>query len=286
MVQSMGFFLVALLSAFPVARAATAMPSNDEVCAAGRRDAAQGAGMIQLPTQRKLLQDTQTSSTDFRMLGNGPPCTCDKGTVGWKLPERKDGRCVFIDLGANNGNTFHAFLTNQLNNAQTCANHSGNFQAHLVEANPKFDIPLQAVAAEHAGKVTSFHSHAAYMCESRTSFHLDAQAASVGSSMADNKESVKDGVLVTVPTMNVLKMVFETIIPEDNFILKMDIEGAEWDILPCLAQVDYASKIDTLLVEIHNSSWGKVGTNQDQMSAAIESLKAKGVNIPKYHSLG
>merc|ERR1719291_1236610 len=49
-------------------------------------------------------------------------------------------------------------------------------------------------------------------------------------------------------------------IPGDWVMVKMDIEGAEWDILPCLALAPAASLVDRLFVEIHNQSMGSTGT--------------------------
>ena len=69
-------------------------------------------------------------------------------------------------------------------------------------------------------------------------------------------------VKVTVPTINLNRLVYETTIPADWVIVKMDIEGAEWNILPCLAQSAATSKVVALYMEVHPASWGMFGTTE------------------------
>ena len=67
---------------------------------------------------------------------------------------------------------------------------------------------------------------------------------------------------VTVSTINLNRLVYELTIPADWVIVKMDIEGAEWNILPCLAQSAATSKVVALFMEVHPSSWGMFGTTE------------------------
>ena len=48
-------------------------------------------------------------------------------------PARTEPRCVFIDLGAADGNTFDSFLANGYGPVKNCPRH-GEWQAILVEA--------------------------------------------------------------------------------------------------------------------------------------------------------
>merc|ERR1719240_1016859 len=95
-----------------------------------------------------------------------------------------------------------------------------------------------------------------------------------GSSLSTNHQDTKKSGLqkVTVPTANLMKILYENTIPGDYVILKMDIEGAEWDILPCLADANDANLIDRLLVEVHPQNWGNAGTTQPVLDAALASL--------------
>lgn len=225
-----------------------------------------------------------TGSATVNATRSQPPCGCDPDDV-WKPPSRTAGKCVFIDLGAANGNSFEEFLNNKYGPVANCA----DWEAVLVEANPLFDEPLKSVQAKYPGKVQALFSTAAYMCEAQTSFYLDTVnvqqnfwGSSLSSSHADVQASGK--VKVTVPTINLNRLVYETTIPADWVIVKMDIEGAEWDIVPCLAQSAAASKVDALYMEVHPASWGMVGTTEQGLSDAKHVLLAKGVQIPDYFS--
>jgi len=67
-------------------------------------------------------------------------------------------------------------------------------------------------------------------------------------------------------------------------MLKMDIEGVEWDVLPCMAQASSSALVDRLYLEQHPAEWGMVGTTPTEMETAKNTLRSKGVDIPDYFS--
>lgn len=215
------------------------------------------------------------------------PCTCVASDPSWKPCARTVPRCVFIDLGAANGNTFNYFMQNGYGEVAKCP--SAQWSAVLVEANPRFNTQLQAVGGQHPGQVNVMSSTAAYMCEAKTSFFLDTVNTNNnfwGSSMSSSHPDVqKSGQQkVTVPTMNLNRILHEQTIPGDWVMVKMDIEGSEWDVLPCTAKSPSASLIDRLYLEQHDASWGMGGTTPAQMEVAKAELRSKGVDIPNYFS--
>jgi hypothetical protein len=70
----------------------------------------------------------------------------------------------------------------------------------------------------------------------------------------------------------------------------MDVEGAEYEIIPHMAEMRAWSVVDYLLVEWH--PWALKGGNwpeeialvEERAKAALEKLKSKGVKIPEYNS--
>mmetsp|Transcript_36430 Transcript_36430/g.68135 ORF Transcript_36430/g.68135 Transcript_36430/m.68135 type:complete len:291 (-) Transcript_36430:77-949(-) len=220
-----------------------------------------------------------------------PTCTCQTANPEWKPCKRTTPKCVFIDLGAADGNTFKVFLEDGYGAVSNCTeNGPGAWEAILVEANPNFNDKLKAEAAKYpSGYVHAMTSTAAYMCEAKTSFYLDTvndEHNNWGSSMSENHVDVvaSGKVQVTVPTMNINRLLYEQTIPADRVILKMDIEGAEWDIVPCLANSPSASLIDIFLLEVHNGAFGNIGTTVEQMQAAQATLVSKNVSMPAYFS--
>jgi len=215
------------------------------------------------------------------------PCGCVAEDPSWKPCARTTPRCVFIDLGAADGNSFNHFMQNGYGPVANCP--SNQWSAVLVEANPRFDSQLATVGKEHSN-VKVMSATAAYMCEAKTSFFLDTVNTEKnywGSSMSPSHPDVKKSGAkqkVTVPTMNLNRILFEQTIPGDWVMVKMDIEGSEYDVLPCLAEAPAASLVDRLYLEQHDPTWGMIGTTPAQMEAAKAELRRKGVDIPKYFS--
>jgi len=216
------------------------------------------------------------------------PCHCTPHDPSWTQCLRLVPKCIFIDLGAADGNTLREFQKDGYGPVANCPSH-GDYQAYLVEANPRFSHDLDEAVAHSKGKVHAFASSAAYMCEAKTSFYLDTKNTQHnfwGSSMSkSHPDAQKSGLSkVTVPTVNLMRLLYEETIPEDYVIVKMDIEGAEWDVVPCLAGSSEASLIDRLFLEEHPKEWQTGHTTQAMMDDAKAELKSKGVDIPEYFS--
>lgn len=237
-------------------------------------------------TAQLLAAQHQDVSSNTKM-----PCKCELSNPKWKKCERTTPRCVFIDLGAADGNTFQFFMKDGYGLKSQCP--SQDWSAILVEANPRFDKPLGDIGQSNKAKVEVRSSTAAYMCEATTSFYLDTvnhEKNYWGSSMNNKAPDVQRSgqTKVTVPTANLNRIIYEETIPGDWVMLKMDIEGSEYDVLPCLADSDSAKLVDRLYLEEHShlprDSWGMAGTTPQEFAQAKQKLKAKGVDIPDYFS--
>lgn len=234
-------------------------------------------------------RSAQTQNMSFT-LASGPTCKCMPSNPTWSQTSRTSPKCIFIDLGAANGNTFEDFLNDRYGPVKNCAHGTGDYEAFLVEANPRFANDLTSLQKKYPQKVHALPSTAAYMCEGTTTFYLDTVTTEHnywGSSMSANHQDVqKSGAKqkVTVPTSNLMKILSENTIPDDYVIVKMDIEGAEWDILPCLAESPLAKKIDRLYLEQHPSSWSVSQPAEDSMPKTKAKLANQGVDMPGYFS--
>lgn len=233
---------------------------------------------------------TSGNITDLHAVGaksTGMPCQCVSSASTWVPCARTVPKCVFIDLGAADGNTLKDWVAGKYGPLANCPNKQ--WEASLVEANPLFDKPLKQMEVTYPGSVHAHDSTAAYMCEAKTSFYLDTTNHANnywGSSMSENHIDAQASghQKVTVPTLNIIKLIHETTIPGDYVVLKMDIEGAEWDVVPCLADSNVVPLIDRFLVEVHPKEWGNAGTTEQGFQQAIAKLRAAGVDIPTYHS--
>lgn len=208
------------------------------------------------------------------------PCQCVANDPTWKATTRTVPKCIFIDLGAAHGNSFQQFLANDYGPVANCPN--GQWEAILVEANPQFDAQLATVATTYPGAIHVKSSTAAYMCPATTSFAIDPDVSHNrwGSSM----KATFDGNMVTVPTINVNQLIAENVLPGDWVMLKVDIEGAEYDVIPCLAQFTQLNKLDIIFMEEHGWLQGDSAYTPAQFNAAKASIAAAGVKMPAYNS--
>eukprot|EP00931_Biecheleriopsis_adriatica_P050611 TRINITY_DN29318_c0_g1_i1.p1 TRINITY_DN29318_c0_g1~~TRINITY_DN29318_c0_g1_i1.p1 ORF type:complete len:286 (+),score=58.65 TRINITY_DN29318_c0_g1_i1:94-951(+) len=241
---------------------------------------------VTLQEKRAAQNKNEVAAHTANNDANKAPCNCETSNPAWKKTERTKAKCVFIDLGANNGNSLDAFLKNTYGNVADCPN-GGEWEAYLVEANPRFTSDLENWSSRYPGKVTNFGSTAAYMCNGKTTFYLqDKNVGNYwGSSMSKQHQDVQNGKHpVSVLTKNLMQIIHESTIQADKVIVKMDIEGAEFDIVPCLAKYPELNLLDSLFVEVHDASWGMVGNTREQLQQALDQLKSKGVSVPDYSS--
>lgn len=213
---------------------------------------------------------------------------CETSNPAWVACTRVPAKCIFIDLGAADGNTFATFLSGGFGPVHQCPS-GGQWEAYLVEANPRFNTPLQELVAKYPGIVQAPLSTAVYSCEAETNFYLDTTNYGTnywGSSLSTAHPDVQKSGLQEVPVhlMNLNRLLYENTIPGDWVMVKMDIEGAEWDILPCLSKAPAASLIDRLYIEEHSPAFSLMGTTPQEMQTAKALLKQRGVDIPEYYS--
>lgn len=236
-------------------------------------------------SQQNSTATTRARQSDKRSM-SGPPCTCESDSKSWTKCARTTPKCVFIDLGAADGNSFKTFLAGGFGALGACP--GGKWEAILVEANPFFKNDLQKLAGKYDGGVRSMASTAAYMCEGSTTFHVDTKTYPQynywGSSLSNaaGKKYLDSEVKVALANLN--RLLYENSIAGDTVIVKMDIEGAEWDILPCLAQSPEVTLLDKLFMEVHASQYSLAGTTTQAFNQAVLALKKQGVIIPNYHS--
>eukprot|EP00403_Amphidinium_massartii_P042716 CAMPEP_0178451490 /NCGR_PEP_ID=MMETSP0689_2-20121128/43716_1 /TAXON_ID=160604 /ORGANISM="Amphidinium massartii, Strain CS-259" /LENGTH=325 /DNA_ID=CAMNT_0020077087 /DNA_START=1 /DNA_END=978 /DNA_ORIENTATION=+ len=240
--------------------------------------------------QQQVVSDSDRSGMNGTRSSahlRAPSCGCEANNAAWVPCARTIPECVFIDLGAANGNTFQQFIQNGYGPVANCP--SAKWRAVLVEANPRFNVDLANLATYYGASIDAKAGTAAYMCEGQTSFYVDTKNVQQnywGSSMSPNHPDAQASghQQVVVPTMNLNRYLYENTIPGDWVMVKMDIEGAEWDVVPCLAQSPAASLIDRMYLEEHPQSFAETQTTPEQMQAAKATLASLGVDIPAYFS--
>jgi len=184
--------------------------------------------------------------------------------------------CIFMDLGAANGDAFRDFLRGSYGKIAECP--GGKWKSTLIEANPQFDSQLANATKEYNDAVRLKMSTAAYMCDSEAQLYTDnshkdhrhwRSSLSPGSARNTTK----------VHVVNLNRILYEDTIPGDHVLVKMDIGGAEWDVLPCLSKSPMSNLVDALFIEEHSQSQSMAGSSEDDMKYALARLEQIGVQI-------
>lgn len=165
-------------------------------------------------------------------------------------------RGVLIDLGANCGNSYLSFK--ELFAKQQRPEH---FTYYLFEPNPYlFDKYLSGWSDDEdviALKV------AGWIQDGTTSFYLDTNEADKpcdphsnknprgASSLLKDEYHPRSGERITVTTIDMNAWILEHVKPDDYCVLKVDIEGAEYELLRHLMMGGSMKLVDELYVEFH-----------------------------------
>ncbi len=154
-------------------------------------------------------------------------------------------RSIRIDCGANRGIV--------LNEAAIQLPH---FEHIAYEANPRLIPTLLAVRDRHPDVRITIRHAAVWTQDGEIDFYLtdeDADPNHEGSTLALGKSTggVRYDAPVRVPCVDLDRVLREETSPGDTIILKMDIEGAEYDVLERLLDTGSINRLSALLVETH-----------------------------------
>ncbi|KAJ5364855.1 uncharacterized protein N7496_010568 [Penicillium cataractarum] len=239
-------------------------------------------------------------------------------------------RYIFIDIGANRADTLEVFLKQksakfeydfprpdwatydqagehaQSNlksygsvNILTKLKSSLELEIHLFEANPHFNAALLHAKERHVElgvQVEIYPSTVADIKDGTRIFYLDTVntahdfwGSSIYASHPDVVRSKNNG--TELSTVNLSRWLLMNTLPRDFVVVKMDVEGSEYELVPHMAEMGVSAVLDYLLVEWHPSVIDKADLPEDEvtfrharMKAAEEKLKAEGVNMPHYDS--
>ena len=151
----------------------------------------------------------------------------------------------FIDCGANKG----ADVLNFKNNYEFGEdNFWEEYKVYAIEANPSL-IPFLEVRLSKYDNVEVLN-FAATVTDQPVTFYLGTHTPS--SSMMETKTLFMDNLIPTkVPALNLPVWIKENFSADDEIILSMDIEGAEYDIIDNMFENGTIDYIDKLYVEFH-----------------------------------
>ncbi|KAJ3318607.1 Rab-like protein 2A [Blyttiomyces sp. JEL0837] len=227
--------------------------------------------------------------------------TADTDNSVWPFARNSRQRLVFVDFGANRGDSYRVFMREPNTKYNyTYATPRGRrhheFEAHLFEANPFFNMDLVRTKSEFMrrrnptfGSVHVYPSTIVFTQDKLVPFHLDnvnEEHDWWASSVLDTHGQVdKNGIeLVAIDAARFLLLNF---VPEDFVVLKMDIEGAEYDVVPHLCETGAHHLIDALYIELHSYliPVERRSEAEERVKECIQQMEKDGVLVPNYDSL-
>lgn len=178
---------------------------------------------------------------------------------------------VFLDCGGWNGYSVRVFR-------QLYDPHSEYF-IFSFEANPIHHKHFLGID-KHV-----FYGDAVWIEDVEKEFFIDRTKKKASSSLIKEKITGnldKENPII-VRCVDIDRWIKEHIVKQDEVVLKLDIEGAEYSVLPHMIKNGSIDYIDRLFIEWH---WNKVGISQRVHNDLVKQIKDIGIPITERWKVG
>lgn len=149
-------------------------------------------------------------------------------------------RKILIDVGANQGYVSDLMFSKISN---------FDFEIFSFEPNPKFEKDLSK-KPYHINHIKS----AAWTIDGELQFRFDESPQSYGSSCILSKRTGSLSKPTSVPCVDLSSWIKRTFTPSDYIILKIDIEGAEYEVVPKLFEEKALDIVSVFLLDLHSNN--------------------------------
>jgi FkbM family methyltransferase len=160
---------------------------------------------------------------------------------------RSARRRVFIDCGANTCTVLRGFIKR-----------FSNFEFFAFEAQPELAVEGERVIRELPKTEIRYFNKAVWTRDEELNFYLATQwgpnhrgGSTLITGNTKNQSAIDYESPVRVEAIDFSSWLGKNFVPEDYLIVKMDIEGAEYDVLEKIISDGYLRLIDELIVEFH-----------------------------------
>jgi len=193
--------------------------------------------------------------------------------IGSLLPWKRN---VFVDGGGNDGCSVRKFRKE--------LDPRGRFDIYTFEPNPLYGKCYEGVA-RHTLIPAALHDR-----DGTQSFFLDREDGD-GSTLFENKLTSANGGYGTldtespmeVRTIDLSRWIASELSGNDHLVLKLDVEGAEYDILEKMFAEGTITRVRRLFIEWH---WFKVGIPQERHDRLVERLARERIPVEEWDARG
>lgn len=100
----------------------------------------------------------------------------------------------------------------------------------------------------------------------------------------DNGPGAHPRMMTDLTVINFSQWLLMNVLPQDFVVVKMNIKGAEYEVVPHMAEMSLWSVVDHLLVDWHSFNIGGATLEEtqhrdDRAAAALAKLEAEGVRV-------
>jgi len=189
-------------------------------------------------------------------------------------------RKIFIDGGAHYGESIEMFLQNYSDS------NAWDFELFSFEANPKLlqtvDAAYNQLTAHNPQLQLSFFPGAIWVENTNVDFYTGTSHYSGTTNKHKTTGGVHSSNKVSIPGIDFNAWIIKNFNSNDYIILKLDIEGGEYDVLPHMILNGSMGYIDKLYIEWHHNKLTNV--TEETHNNLLEVLKTKYNIIPEYWS--
>lgn len=190
-------------------------------------------------------------------------------------------RKVFIDGGAHGGQSIQRFLA-------TCPN-ANEYEIHSFEPNRYFESKIRSYQENHN---VTYHPKALWIYNGEIKFYGTDEADKkryCGCTVTEEKQDISHSDPIIVECINLGEWIKNSFSKEDKIYLKLDIEGAEYEVLNSMIDDGSIFYPDKLFVEFHHQ-WMEIDPQvhhnlQKRLkdnNISVQFWDALGSFIPKY----
>lgn len=232
---------------------------------------------------------------------------CETFSKFWSKPSRITPTCVYFDLGAHHGDSYGAFIGSSDTDGKggifgnmfpnSTINDRKECDIHLIEGNVMFKNYLYnaKLQSRHPSRFFVYVPSLVYGKDTELTFYVNpgtkdkADCRNCGGALDSKHISSKNsGIKEQVNTVNLNRLLIENTLVEDHVIIKINIEGGEWPLIPCIAKSDSKYLIDELWIEVHTTDVSPTlafppNTREyDELRASMQKLEDAGVQIHEF----
>jgi FkbM family methyltransferase len=187
------------------------------------------------------------------------------------MENKSNSSNIFLDCGAHKGESI-AFFLKKIPDAN-------NFKIHSFECNPTSAKILKEKYKDNQNVL--LHESAVWIDDNGLDFFLGNTdgCTVIKSKTTGNLDKKKP---IRVSSVSLSKFIFENFKDSDNIILKIDIEGAEYEVLNDLIKTGAIKYVKQLFGEWHHK---KIGLPVEQHTKLVSDLSSCGLRMREWCAL-